>query len=159
MLVRVTSKLMEAMNTVGYILLAVMTVFTFMNVVMRYLFARPLAWSEEVSVFCLVWCVYLSQGLLEMENDQLRMTVLYRFMGRKVRLAINGLRSALTIGLCGYILYGGVQIVQRNYAMKTVTQALEFPLWIPYLAIPLAFGCIILVRLVDPLVRSYFDKL
>lgn len=148
-----TRKLMALLDHMACVLLALVTAFGFINVLLRYVFAKPLSWNEEMSVLGLAWMVYLSQGLLEADNDQLRMTALYRAMGRKIRQIVNVLRTTLTIGLSGYVLYAGAKLAYRNYSMQTVTQSLGFPLWIAYLAVPVAFACIILVRAIDPLIR------
>ena len=146
-------KLMAILDNMACVLLALITAFGFINVVLRYVFARPISWSEEMSVLGLAWMVYLSQGLLEADNDQLRMTALYRAMGWKIRHIVNGLRSALTIGVSGYLLYAGLKLTYRNYSMQTVTQSLGLPLWIAFLSVPVALACIILIRAIDPLVR------
>jgi TRAP-type C4-dicarboxylate transport system permease small subunit len=146
-------KVMAFLDHMACVLLALITGFGFINVVLRYIFARPISWNEEMSVLGLAWMVYLSQGLLEADNDQLRMTALYRAMGSKIRYVINGLRSALTIGVGGYLLYAGIKLAYRNYSMQTVTQSLGIPLWIAFLSVPIAFACIILIRAIDPLVR------
>ena len=150
---RSARKLMVILDNMACVLLALITGFGFINVVLRYVFARPISWSEEMSVLGLAWMVYLSQGLLEADNDQLRMTALYRAMGWKIRHIVNGLRSALTIGVSGYLLYAGLKLTYRNYSMQTVTQSLGLPLWIAFLSVPVALACIILIRAIDPLVR------
>ena len=155
---RSTRKVMALLDHIACVFLALITAFGFINVVLRYVFAKPLSWNEEMSVLGLAWMVYLSQGLLEADNDQLRMTALYRVLGRKTRYAINGLRSVLTIGLSGYLFYAGATLSYRNYTMQTVTQSLGFPLWIAFLVIPVAFACIILVRAIDPLTRMAPDN-
>lgn len=151
-------KIMALLDNIAGVFLALITAFGFINVVLRYVFAKPLSWNEEMSVLGLAWMVYLSQGLLEADNDQLRMTALYRVLGRKTRYAINGLRSVLTIGLSGYLFYAGARLTYRNYTMQTVTQSLGFPLWIAFLVVPVAFACIILVRAIDPLTRMAQDN-
>lgn len=153
-----TRKLMALLDNMACVLLALITAFGFINVVLRYVFARPISWSEEMSVLGLAWMVYLSQGLLEADNDQLRMTALYRAMGWKIRQIVNGFRTALTIALSGYLLYAGAKVTYRNYNMETVTQSLGLPLWIAFLAVPVAFACIILARAIDPLTRIGQDR-
>ena len=155
---RSARKLMAILDNMACVLLALITAFGFVNVLLRYVFARPISWSEEMSVLGLAWMVYLSQGLLEADNDQLRMTALYRAMGWKIRHIVNALRSTLTIGISGYLLYAGLKLAYRNYSMQTVTQSLGLPLWIAFLSVPVAFACIILIRAIDPLVRIGQDR-
>jgi len=146
-------KVMVFFENIACVLLVLITVFGFVNVVLRYVFAMPISWNEEMSVLALAWMVYLSQGLLEADNNQLRMTALFRLLKGKPRTVINIFRSLLTIGISVCFLYAGAQLAYRNYAMETVTQSLGVPLWIAYTCIPFAFACIIIVRAVDPLIK------
>ncbi|WP_028991315.1 TRAP transporter small permease [Thermacetogenium phaeum] len=144
-------RILTCLDSISGVLLLVCTASAFINVVARYVFSRPFVWGEEVSVLALVWMVYLSQGLLENDNEQLAMTALYRALGEKVRRAVDVLRCAVTVFLSGYLLYAGMVIVMRNGELNMTTQAIGFPLWIAYLVIPLALACMIMARLVHPI--------
>lgn len=146
-------RLLDFLEVVSILLLIVCTLNGFANVVARYFFAKPFAWSEELGVLTLVWLVYLSQGIIETYNDQLRLTVLYNALGKKVQSVINILRSFLTAGMGCYLLFSGIGIVARNYDLKVATQALGFPLWISYLALPVAFALVVIIRTLDPLIQ------
>jgi TRAP-type transport system small permease protein len=147
-------RLLNFTEIISVVLLAGCTIMGFVNVVARYIFSRPIAWSDEMNVLALVWMVYLSQGILEAQNNQLRLTVLYNVMGRRLRYFVNGLRSLVTISLCCLFLYAGMGIVIRNYQLGIRTQALGFPIWIAYLALSVAFFLTALVRVLNPLIES-----
>ncbi len=145
--------LMMGLEKISGLLLVIITVLGFLNVIMRYVFAQPLAWVEEMSVLSMVWMVYLSQGILESENDQLRMTALYRVFGPKMQHVVNALRTALSLFIFGYLLFYGCGCVADNYTLESCTQALGFPLWIAFLALPVTFVLIVIARILDPLVK------
>jgi TRAP-type C4-dicarboxylate transport system permease small subunit len=146
-------KFLSFLEAISTILLVGCTINGFVNVIARYIFAKPLAWSEESGVLTMLWMVYLSQCILEANNDQLRLTILFNVVGKKIQYVINILRSILTVVMSCYIVFSGMGIVIRNYELKVATQALNFPLWIAYLALPAAFAFVIIIRVFDPLVR------
>ncbi|AFM25901.1 TRAP transporter small permease [Desulfomonile tiedjei] len=154
---KLTRSLMRVLDNVSGFLLVVITVMGFLNVVMRYLFARPIAWMEEMTVLSMVWMVYLSQGMLESENSQLRMTVVSRLFGPKLQFLVNTIRTALTLFIFGYLLISGCGVITNNYNFKTCTQALGFPIWIAFLALPVTFIIIMIPRILDPAVK-YGDE-
>lgn len=155
---KLTRALMRGLDDVSGVLLIFITMMGFLNVVMRYLFARPIAWMEEITVLSMVWMVYLSQGMLESENNQLRMTVVSRLFGPKLQFLVNTVRTALTLFIFGYLLISGCGVITNNYHFKTATQALGFPIWLAFLALPVTFIIIMISRILDPMVK-YGDEL
>jgi TRAP-type C4-dicarboxylate transport system permease small subunit len=143
-------KFLRFLEIISVILLIACTINGFVNVIARYVFAKPFAWSEEMGVLMMVWIVYLFQGVLEIQNDQLRLTVLYNVVGKKGHYVINTFRTILTIVMSCFIVVSGIGIVARNYALKVATQALNFPVWIAFLSIPVAFALVIIIRIIDP---------
>lgn len=148
-----TKAFMRGLAKISGVLLVIITVLGFFNVIMRYCFSKPLPWMEEMSVLSMVWMVYLAQGMLESQDSQLRMTALYRVMGPKMQYVVNAVRTTLTLFIFGYLLVYGCGVVATNYSFKTTTQALGFPLWIAFLALPVTFVMIIVARILDPLAR------
>jgi len=147
-------QILGVMETLAVVLLAGSTVIAFVNVVARYVFSSPIAWSDEMNVLAMVWMVFISQGILERKNDQLRLTVLYNVMGGKLKTAVNILRTILTLGVGVSLCYAGMEIVVKNWQIKVSTQALGFPIWIAYFALPLAFGLITVARVLNPLIKN-----
>ena len=145
---------LDKLDDISGILLVAVTVVTFVNVVLRYAFGAPFGWCEELSAIGLVWMVYLSQGKIENDDEQLRLTILYAAMGKKGQAIINVVRSLITMFLSFYLLIPGIGGVMRNYELKMYCQAIRFPLWLAFLPLPIAFACVGVVRLLDPLVRG-----
>ena len=138
------------LEAISILLLIGCTMNGFVNVIARYVFSKPFAWSEELGVLMMIWIVFLSQGILEIQNDQLRLTILYNAVGTKGRYIINTFRTILTIVMSCLIVFAGIGIVIRNYNLKIATQALNFPLWIAFLSVPTAFALVSIIRIIDP---------
>ena len=66
---------------------------------------------------------------------------------------LNAVRTVLTILIFGYLLVSGCGVVTNNYNFKTTTQALGFPIWIAFLALPVTFIIIMNARILDPMVK------
>jgi len=145
-----TKKLTDLLNVICGILLIICSLNAFINVISRYVFSKPFSWGEEVSVLTLVWMVFLSQGILERNNDQLRLTIIYRLIGIKVQSILNIIRSVVTVFLSSYLFYAGINTVIRNFHFKINTQAMNFPYWIVYLVLPIFFAIITIIRIFDP---------
>lgn len=143
-------RLLSYLEAISILLLIACTLNGFVNVIARYIFAKPLAWSEELGVLMMIWIVFLSQGILEIQNDQLRLTILYNVVGTKGRYVINTFRTILTTAMSCLIVSAGIGIVTRNYVLKVTTQALNFPLWIAFMSLPVAFVLVLAIRIMDP---------
>jgi len=147
---KIIGLIVKGFDNISGALTLICTFVIFINTVTRYAFSKPMNWSEEVSVLCLIWIVFLSQGLLEFENNQLCMTALYNVLDKKVQRVINLLRSITTVILSSCLFYAGMNTVLRNYEFNIRTQVVNFPFWIAYLILPLIFVCIVIIRILDP---------
>ncbi|UCF95379.1 MAG: TRAP transporter small permease [Desulfobacterales bacterium] len=148
---------MRYLDSIAGMLLAMITIVGFVNVIMRYIFANPIPWVGEMSVLGMVWMICLSQGMLENEDSQLRMTAFYRILPARLQSGVNLLRSTLTTFLFCYLIYSGSGVIAQNYNLRTTTQAIGFPLWIAYLALPVAFVMMTLARILEPFVKHADD--
>ena len=64
---KVIDKIFHGLEILIAIFLAIMIFLMFMNVVLRYLFSKGFAWSEEIARICFIYLVYL--GSIEAAKD------------------------------------------------------------------------------------------
>jgi TRAP-type C4-dicarboxylate transport system permease small subunit len=119
------------------------------NIFARYVFNHPFRWSEEFCVVTLIWMVYASLPLLEEDDEHLNMTAIYNFFPKKVKLIVNVLCSLTTAAVAALVAKASINVIVRNYALKINTQVFDWPYWVIYMAIPVAFIMIILTRLLN----------
>ena len=116
----------------------------FANVVGRYVFLKPIIWAEEILVFIMVWCVMLGATLVTWENQHLRMDAVYHLAPPRVRRWLN-LLSTLAFLVAGvFLLVQSVRVVAVIAGTGQRSVVAEIPMVIPYSAIPLSFGLIVL---------------
>ena len=119
----------------------------FANVVGRYVFLKPIIWAEEILVFIMVWCVMLGATLVTWENQHLRMDAVYHLAPPRVRRWLNLLSTLAFLVAVIFLLVQSVRVVAVIAGTGQRSVVAEIPMVIPYGAIPLSFGLIVLALL------------
>jgi TRAP-type C4-dicarboxylate transport system permease small subunit len=128
--------------------LAVMIVLVFMNVVLRYVFSRGFAWSEEIARLCFIYLVYLgSIGAMRDNRHLLIDSILMRvpLIAQKI---IYALVQVVIIWLMVILTRGSWGLVVQNLHDRWV--ATHFPTFLVYasgLVTGIAIGIIALANL------------
>lgn len=127
--------------TFAFVMATVAFAFTMLEgVFFRYVLNSSLAWSDEVALMFFIWAMFLSiaSGYLHDKHVNLDLLV------RKLPPAWESRASALAEGLAlGYLLSLTVSGFQTlPLAAEWRTDALRWPLTIPFLSIPVA--CLIM---------------
>lgn len=91
------------------IFLALMVVFTFLNVVLRYIFSSGFAWSEEISRLCFIYLVYLGSIVAARDNAHLMVDALIVRVPAKAQKVIYIAIQAITIWLLAMLTQGSWQ--------------------------------------------------
>lgn len=104
----------SGLNLVIAAFLALMAIFVFGNVIMRYFFHSGLTWAEEVSRFLFVWLTFLGAIVGFKDNEHLGIDTLVRKLspkGKRILYAVNGLIILVTLGMT---LHGSWLLVALN---------------------------------------------
>ena len=131
---RVIQKIEEVLLATAILLIAVLTV---ANVICRFLFASPLAFSEEVSQYCIIVVTFVGLSYAASQGRHIRMTAIYdlqsKLWRRRSMIVINGLTSALLLVLTWYAcLY-----VHTVYQLGGIYPVLRVPFYVVYSVAPL----------------------
>jgi TRAP-type C4-dicarboxylate transport system permease small subunit len=110
------------------IFLAVMITLMFMNVVLRYLFSKGFAWSEEVSRICFIYLTYLGAIVAARENRHLLIDSLLNRLPRAGAVIVYTLIQACIIWLMVTLTRGSWALVLQNRNDNWV--ATHFPTWL-----------------------------
>jgi len=120
----------KAVQRIVIILIFAILVTTLMQVVSRYVFNAPFMWTEELARSLGVWMVLLCTGLVVREERHLGFEILPEAWKPVLRLIANLAIIFFSVSL----IKGGIVFVQVAGKMKST--ALQIPLWILYLSIP-----------------------
>ena len=143
----------RAEESLGALMLAVMSVIAFLNVVVRYCTNLSFAWSEELTVNLFVWVVLLGTAAVFRERGHLGMNLLYDALPKKVRLACYLLALALGLAFFAALVWYGVLEIKDEIELEATSESLGIPVWIYTLATPLV-SCLVIVRIAQ---RAWTD--
>ena len=120
---------------VGVLLIAVCDV-VLLQVLMRYLFAAPNPWSEEVSRFCFIWMSLLGASLAVAHRAHFRFDQVTRRLGSRGRRAVE--RVAGAVMLLFALLLIGTGVALMDLTMGERSAALNLPVALVYAAVPVS---------------------
>ena len=118
--------------------IALGTVLTCTQVVLRFAFASGIDWSEEVTIYAMVWASFVGAAAgLRLRSHLIVDALLILAPPALARgLARAGLVVTFLFG-CAFAWYSALLVV-RTLALGQLTPALQMPMWVAYLVMPLA---------------------
>ncbi len=133
-------------EVLGAALLSAMACLAFANVVTRYLFHFPLAFTEEIEVNSLVWLTMLGTSAAFRNGCHLRMLFIYDKFPPILQKILDQFISILAFGLFSILgVLGYYQLLDERF-LEITSESLNFPQWIYTVCIPA--GCLlILIRI------------
>ena len=126
------AELLAEIGLVGLLLIVIH------EVIVRYVFDSPTLFSVELSEYLLVLVVFMSIGWVLKEDRHVAVSFVVDLLPRKVRLGMNVLTSVLTMAFLGILVWKGGRTAVTAYTGDYHSSSLlNFPMWIPYVLIPL----------------------
>lgn len=118
--------------TVMTISLAVMAIVMMFQVIMRYFFASPMPWPEELSRYLLVTSCFFGSGFVLTNGFLIRMDVVINMLPKVIGRTIDGIGRAATILFFGFFFIVSISMVQDCYNNGLRAASLPMPYWILY---------------------------
>lgn len=137
----------------GAFLLAAMACLAFANVVTRYVFEYPLAFTEELEVNALVWLTMFGTSAAFRRRHHLRMLFFQDKFPAKIQRLLHIGVALLSIGLfvsLGYLGY--LQLLDERF-LEITSESLGFPQWMYTVCIPVGCGMIV-VRIIQVTIQD-----
>ena len=117
------------------------------QVVLRYVFDRPLVWSDELARYLFVWCAFLGWIVAARRRSHLAIGVVADRCGPRGRALFALAASAAAFIFAAILFAYGVQITVRNLDIGTV--ALFFSFGFVYAIVPVAALAVGIYAIVD----------
>src|SRR5438045_9729394 len=90
------------------------------QVVSRYVFDRPLVWSDELARYLFVWCAFLGWIVAARRRSHLAIGVLSDRCGPRGRSILAIVAAAATFAFATLLFVSGMQIPARNLDIQPV---------------------------------------
>ncbi len=125
-------------------LLAAMALIIFANVVLRYATSQSIEWAEEVARYLMVWLTFLGAGPVLRYGGHIAVENLQDALPPRAAVALRVLIAALLFGFFAFMVWFGIQYVQRAQFQMTPTTQVSMG-WV-YAAMPVG-GLLLIAHL------------
>ncbi|MCD7992153.1 MAG: TRAP transporter small permease [Clostridia bacterium] len=137
---------------IGAVFLALMVVFTTLQIVGRYLFSTPFPWTEEMTRYMFVWMVFISIGYAVKTGEHIRITFVRSLLRPSLRLYLDIVCNILCFGFSVICMIEGYKLLSIIRQGGQTAVSLPIPMWLLYLVMPLGF-LLVCLRLVQCTVK------
>jgi C4-dicarboxylate transporter DctQ subunit len=120
--------------------LAFMTIVTFVQVVLRYVFHTGFVWSLEATTYGFGWLVLVGMSYGVRTRTHIAVDVLTNKLRPGPRRVVALIGVAFCLGYCGLMLYGGWVFVDRLLILGNNARDIPLPRWLLTAIMPLGFA-------------------
>jgi TRAP-type C4-dicarboxylate transport system permease small subunit len=146
-LTRILDILEKVLRVVVSCFFAVMVFSIAYQIVLRYVFAKANAWSEELARYSFVWLVMLAASIGTRKARHMNIDFLLNKLPRFLKLSAELATRGLALMFFGVLGWKGAELCQMT--MRQNSTGLELPMGYIYLAIPIGAAFMILFTLED----------
>jgi C4-dicarboxylate transporter DctQ subunit len=120
----------------------------FVNVVMRYVFLLPIYWAEELVRYLMVWMIFIGASQVTKFGGHVAVDIVPRFLSKRANTFLTITVNLICILFCILLAYYSFKQMLRVKIAHQVSPAMELPMWLAYLPIPMG-TVLMLIRYVQ----------
>lgn len=125
---RLVKGITNAAMFLANICLAAMMFLVCLNVILRYVFGRPLYWGDEVMIYLMILMVFLGFGYMLIENRHVRMTAIMERLSVRTQNIMWVIISLLGIGYFIFLLLAGLYITVDSFQIGFISTITGWPI-------------------------------
>ncbi|MCP3397183.1 MULTISPECIES: TRAP transporter large permease subunit [unclassified Bradyrhizobium] len=110
----------------------------FAGVLARYVFLRPIIWSDELASMLFLWLVMLGSAIALRRGEHMRMTALFAFVSPRMRAHLDAFALAASLGLVVLLFPAALDYALEEAIVRTPAMDLSNS-WRAS-AVPVGFG-------------------
>ena len=129
----------------------------FLNVVLRYVFRSGLHWSDEVIRYVMIWISFIGITFGIRQDKLMAVDLILNYVGPGLERFIRLVNNILGLLFSVLILCYGKMAVSAMARSTQVSPALEAPMYIFYLVIPLS-GALMTLEFIFACARTITGK-
>ncbi|EFY06317.1 TRAP transporter small permease [Succinatimonas hippei] len=127
----------------------VMSLAAFAQVVNRNLIGASISWFDELARYCMVYMTLLATEAGLRDGSQISVSAVIDKCSPAARRILQLIVKLIVIGFSIMIFVTSLTIVQTQINSGQVSAGLGIPMVIPYLALPISFGAIVVVQILS----------
>ncbi|MEO8559209.1 MAG: TRAP transporter small permease [Rhodospirillales bacterium] len=122
------------------LLLATMTLLTFVQVVLRYVFNSGLSWALEATSYMFGWLIFIGIAYGVKVGSHIGVDVVVKRFGPTGQRIIGLLAVVLALLYAGLMFYGGYIYVDKMHILGVEAEDIPIPRWILLLIVPVGMA-------------------
>lgn len=122
------------------LLLAVMTLLTFLQVALRYLFNSGIVWSLEATLYSFAALVLIGMSYGVRTRTHIAVDLFTRRLPARARRAVEILAIVACLSYALLMLYGSSVFVDRLFALGSLARDVPLPKWLLTATMPFGFA-------------------
>ncbi len=126
------------------VLMAAMTLLTFVQVVARYVFNYSFVWALELNGDLFAWLIFVGMSYGVRVGAHIGIDSLIKALRPATARIVGMIAAALCIVYAVIVTVGGWQYVHKMYDVGILMQDMPVPQWVPRLVLPLGFALLAL---------------
>ncbi|MEG1998155.1 MAG: TRAP transporter small permease [Clostridiales bacterium] len=133
----------------------ILFVVTFLQVVFRFAFKAPLAWSQDIIRLCFTYLVFLGAAYCVRENAHLNIDVLLTSLKVKYQRILQITIQVILLAFFVFLIYYGVLFAMSG--AKQTAPYLPLPMSLYYMSVPLsaAFMFFYMIQQLVALIQNF----
>ncbi|MDJ0951523.1 MAG: TRAP transporter small permease [Alphaproteobacteria bacterium] len=134
--------------------MALVTIVTCVQVVLRYVFNSSIDWAEEFTRYAIIWMSMVGAGMGVRYGKHISVDLLANVLpraGARYAVALSGLLGLAFALMLVWYAYG---LVDRSVMVGQVSSAMQAPMWLIYSILP-AGGALLALRCAEFTVHAF----
>ena len=140
---RFQERLTAVLEFLALLCMAVMTVLIVAQVILRYVFNDPLTWSEELARIVFIYMTFVGIGAAYGRRRHMFVDAIVILFPMKIQKAIQWLVVGVASVFFLVVMVVTIRMIVDLFRSELNTPALEIPMGLVYLIIPLGLSALI----------------
>ncbi len=140
-------------KVLGYVLatiMGIMVINVLWQVFTRFVVGTPSSFTDELARYLMIWVGILGAAYVAGKRMHVAIDVLPRKLTPQNQIKLKYVVSILVIAFCFFaMVIGGIRLVYITYVLEQYSPALQIPLALVYVVIPISGALIIYYKISD----------
>lgn len=146
----IREKVDRFLGTTLSLIMAIMVVNVLWQVFTRFVIGTPSSFTDELARYLMIWVGVLGAAYISGRKMHVAIDLLPTKLNKVGQVKLKIFVNILIIIFCfGALIVGGIRLVYITYSLEQYSAALQIPLALVYLVIPISGALIIFYKISD----------
>ena len=146
----IRNKIDEILGKTLAIIMSIMVVNVLWQVFTRFVIGTPSSFTDELARYLMIWVGLLGAAYVSGKKMHVAIDLIPRKLNPKNQIKLKTFVNILIIAFSfGAFIIGGIRLVFITYSLEQYSAALQIPLALVYLVIPISGAIIIFYKISD----------